>query len=192
MSAGVRGYGLIEMMIAIAIVAVLAVLGTPMYVSWLSSTRIRSAAESVQNGLRLARTDAVQSARPARFELAAGGAGWTVCVPRDMTPDTCASPQSTSQSHDAQDGFARVRVGATADAAVPLNSDVSTLPAGQKGVTFNAFGRVLAGTTALTKIDISSDAAGARRLVTSISPGGSVRLCDPALRQSEHPQGCEG
>ncbi|HVJ63608.1 MAG TPA: prepilin-type N-terminal cleavage/methylation domain-containing protein, partial [Tahibacter sp.] len=65
MSAGVRGYGLIEMMIAIAIVAVLAVLGTPMYVSWLSSTRIRSAAESVQNGLRLARTEAVQSARPA-------------------------------------------------------------------------------------------------------------------------------
>lgn len=185
-----RGYGLIELMASITIVALLTLFAAPTYSSWIVNSRIRSVAETIQNGLRLARTEAVQSGLPARFELTAG-AGWTVCVPQAATPGSCAAPQSTNQNYSPGDGAVRVRVGATTQANAALVTDVSTASAVGSGVTFNAYGRALGGTVALAKIDVSSESAGARRLVIVLGAGGSVRQCDPALKRSEHPQGCE-
>jgi type IV fimbrial biogenesis protein FimT len=184
------GFGLIELMIAVAIFAILVLLAAPIYAQWVANTRVRNVAETIQNGLRLARTEAVQGGQPARFELTAG-AGWTVCVPRGDTPGSCAAAQSTNQEFKPGDAAARVVVGGTTQSTMTLNTDVSGQPQIGGGVTFNALGRVQSGTNALAKIDVSSTGSSARRLVIVVAAGGSVRQCDPALKRSEHPQGCE-
>lgn len=184
-----QGMSLIELMVSIAIISLLVVLGTPTYSTWIANTKIRSAAETIQNGLRLARTEAVQAGAPARFEISSAATDWTVCVPAAATPNTCASAQRTIQAHVAADGTTSVRVGGSTTPGVALATDVSSTSASGKGVTFSALGRVV-GTTPLVKVDAASAVAGTRRLVTAISPGGSVFMCDPVLDPSVSPQGC--
>lgn len=190
MSSRSRGFSLIELMVTITILALLVVLGTPMYTSWIANTRIRNATESIQNGLRLARAEAVQRGAPARFEITSTGADWTVCVPNPATPSTCAAPTQVVQTQVANDGASNVLIGGTTDSLVPPTVDNSVNSVPGEGVTFSALGRSLAGTTPLVKIDASSTVSDIRRLVALISPGGSVRMCDPALSQATSPQGC--
>ncbi|TDR48564.1 type IV fimbrial biogenesis protein FimT [Tahibacter aquaticus] len=185
-----QGFTLIELMIALAILCLLLMLGMPIYSTWITNTRIRNAAESIQNGLRLARVEAVQSGRPARFEMQGTQAGWTVCSPAPTTPGSCAAPRSTKQTFNANDATGNVLVGGTTSRTVALNDDVSTQSITGRGITFDSNGRVLAGTVALAKIDVAAARSDSRRLVTVISAAGSVRLCDPQLSQSEHAQGC--
>lgn len=185
-----RGFTLIELMTALLIFCLLLLLGMPVYSTWLANTRIRNASESIQNGLRLARTEAIQSGVPARFQMSGTGPGWTVCVPANATPDNCSAPRSTLQTFDPADATGNLRVGGTTSRTTSLNEDSSTSPINGGGVTFDSMGRVLAGTTGLAKIDVAADTAETRRLVTAISAGGSVRLCDPQLDRDEHAQGC--
>ena len=46
-----RGMTMIELMVGIAIVALLLALTAPSFSSWIQSTQIRTAAETLQNGL---------------------------------------------------------------------------------------------------------------------------------------------
>ena len=48
---------LIEMLIGLVILGVLMALGVPSFFAWLQSTQVRNAAESIQNGLQLARAE---------------------------------------------------------------------------------------------------------------------------------------
>ncbi|GAA0705533.1 GspH/FimT family pseudopilin [Dokdonella soli] len=183
------GMTLIELMVAITIIGLLIVLGAPGYSTWITNTRIRNAAESIQNALRLARDQAVQRGTSARFELtsASGGADWTVCIPAVATPTTCASPLETVQQFNSAGGANLVKVGSSTN--LTYATDVSGTVSAGTGITFNALGRPT-GTTPVVRIDASTSQSGSRRLITVISPGGSVRMCDPALSQSTSPQGC--
>ena len=58
-----RGFTLVELMIGIAIVGLSLVMAAPSFSSWIQSTQIRTAAEAVQNGLQLARGEAVRRNR---------------------------------------------------------------------------------------------------------------------------------
>jgi len=61
------GFSLVELLVAIALIAVLVGLGAPSYQEWIESTRIRSAAESIQGGLQLARAEAVKRNTQVQF-----------------------------------------------------------------------------------------------------------------------------
>jgi len=184
------GFSLIELMVAITILGLLIMFGASSYSTWIANTRIRNAAESIQNGLRLARTQAIQRARPVRFELGSAAADWTVCVTAATTPSTCTGATETIQVQSAGDGVTGVRVGGSKDAGVDATTDVSANSAAGAGVTFSALGRAVAGTSPLTKIDASTTRTDTRRLVMLIASGGSVRMCDPSLSLSVSPQGC--
>ena len=184
-----RGMSLIELMIAIVIIALLVVLGAPSYSTWMTNSRVRNAGESIQNALRLARDQAVQRGTNARFELtsASGGADWTVCIPVRATPTTCASTPEVVQNFNGAGGATLVKVGTSTN--LTYSTDVSGTVSTGSGITFNALGRPT-GAPPVQRIDASASRSGARRLITVISPGGVVRMCDPALSLSTSPQGC--
>lgn len=195
-----NGVSLIELMIGIAIVSLLMVLGTPSFSLWMQNTQTRTAAESIQNGLQIARTEAVRRNVNVRFNLtdAGGTVAWTVdCV--NVTADCPAGIQSRSGS----EGGVNARVGISV-AALP-----SPIPAGQfdtplaagvglpAGVTFDGMGRVPAlnpnGTVNnddITRIDVTNVNAGVRRMVIVVATGGQTRMCDPVIALAANPQGC--
>lgn len=186
------GMTLIELMVGITIIGLLVVLASPSYSQWMTNTRIRGAADSIQNGLRVARDQAVQLGKPARFELtsASGLPDWTVCLPLAATPYSCTGGEVVQVFNSGSSTGTRVGT----STALVFGTDVSGTVSFGSGVTFNSLGRP---TTAplvapVARFDISSaQGSSPRRLVAVVNAGGSVRMCDPALTQSTiTPQGC--
>lgn len=170
-----RGFSLIELMIAIVIFALLAVLAAPMYSDFIANSRIRNAAEGLLNGVRLAQAQAVKQNTLAWFVLDKT-TGWTVHTfdIDDGTTDT------TVQS------FAFADQGATKVTITP-NGTATT-------VTFDGLGRILANADAsatLTRMDITNpDISNPRNLSVVVNTGGNgIKLCDPALASTD-PAGC--
>jgi type IV fimbrial biogenesis protein FimT len=191
------GFTLIELMISVSILGILLLLGLPTYRQWIINTRIRSATESIQNGLRVARNEAVQRATAVRFQLtsASSGADWTVCVLQPAaTACPAAATSSTLQSFAGADGTQGVQVGAsTAIGKLPVSAAPAAISGGVPGgITFNSLGRPSAfGTSSVLRIDVTDPAPASRRLVTTISAGGLVDMCDPKISFSANsPQGC--
>ncbi len=72
-----QGFTLIELMVALAIAALLLLLGMPSFTTFVRNSEIRSTSESIINGLRAATTEAANRNRPVTFSLKGSGADWT-------------------------------------------------------------------------------------------------------------------
>jgi type IV fimbrial biogenesis protein FimT len=194
-----QGVSLIELMIGIAILSIVLAVGMPMFGSWAQNTQVRTAAESVQDGLQIARNEAVRRNVNVRFNLtdASGKIAWTVCL---VVSDECGE---VIQQRVAVEGGGNARVGVSTVAPatpVPVTQYATALTAGagisgdgKTGVTFNGIGAVPVANIGadLTRIDvINAAAADARRLVVVIGTGGLIRMCDPAFALANNPQGC--
>lgn len=186
------GVTLIELAIGLVIIGILMAMAIPSFQQWIQNSQNRTAAESIQNGLRLARAEAVRRNAQVSFNLtdAGGQIIWNVgCV--NVTADCPA----TIQSQPAPEGAASARAGidtATPPSPVPANfysvavAPGTGLPA---GVTFDGMGRKVG--VGLTRVDITSTIdATARRLVAIVGTGGLIRMCDPLLSLATNPQGC--
>lgn len=193
-SAG-RGLTLLELMLVVAVAGILLMLGLPNFSQWLQNSQVRTAADSIANGLQLARAEAVRRNVRVRFQLtstaAAGLSDWSVSASADGgTTYTVAI-----QSRNSAEGSPNARVGSStaAQAATQANFDAA-IAAGTglpTGVVFNALGRAEAG--GITRVDVSSSilsAADTRRLVLLIVSGGQIRMCDPKLVLATNAQGC--
>ena len=200
-----RGMSLIELMVAVVILAILVMLGVPTFQQWTLNTRIRTVTESIQNGLRLARNEASQQGRYVRFQLASASS-WQVCLlpasaaSAEAATD-CSSATSTIQTWNSP-SMSTVQVGASKATSDVVSSSSSSstyksiissgVPA---GVTYNALGRPTAyGSSSILRIDVTAAQTSlqstSRRLVTTISPGGMVNMCDPAFTLSKNVLGC--
>lgn len=191
------GFSLIELMVTLAILGVLVALGAPSFGQWISNTHIRNAAETIQNGLRLARNEASQRGTNVRFELTtAGAADWKICQLATNAAATAKCGAITPIQQFASKGGAGnvVIYGSTAVADLTAQGTPLTSAAtANSGVTFNALGRTAGyGTASLLRMDADTTAAGGRRLVVTISAGGTVRMCDPKINFSaSSAQGCQ-
>lgn len=156
------GFTLIELMIAIAILAIMLLVALPNFSIWIQNTQIRTAGEAILNGMQLARAEAVR--RNANIEVQLDlASGWTVRV---------AGTGEVIQSRLAAEG--------SAAAAVTI------APVGTTKITFNSFGNIQTanadGTVPITEIKIDSPsiaAADSRELCILVRIGGNVRMCDP-------------
>lgn len=165
------GFTLIELMVAITILAILLFIALPNFAVWMQNTQIRTAGEAVLNGMQLARAEAIR--RNVNVELRMdASSGWTACVAGTGPACVAGTPE-----------FIQSRLAAEGSAAAL----VTVTPAGANTVTFNSFGSVATnadGTAAVTEIKIDSPAiaaADSRELCILVRAGGNVRMCDPQV-----------
>jgi type IV fimbrial biogenesis protein FimT len=173
----VKGFSLIELMIAIAVLGTMLALGMPVFGNWLQNTQIRTAAESVRSGLQLARTEAVRLNTSVRFVLTdTTESGWIVNPLNDPDRD----PPISARTH--------------ADGSV--NVTVSVQPVASNEVVFGPFGQVRTdqATPPLTQVDLSNplitSSDDRRDLRIIISAGGQAKLCDPKVSSTSDPRKC--
>lgn len=178
-----QGVSLIELMIGMIIIGILLSIAIPSFSSWIQNARIRTTAESIQNGLQLARAEAVRRNSLVQFSRGAGtSSNWTVgCTTPigDLNGDGVADCPAVIQSRSAAEGSTNVNISATADLVV-----------------FNGLGRVTPAGTPANDINIPTDgvcAAGAataglnKCLRIMVSPGGQIRMCDRSASTTATP-----
>jgi len=157
------GFTLIELMIALVILAIMLLIALPNFAVWMQNTQIRTAGEAVLNGMQLARAEAIRRNVSVELRMDASS-GWTARV---------ADTSQIIQSRLAGEGSAAALVTIT--------------PVGARTVTFNSFGSVATnadGTATVTEIKIDSPsiaAADSRELCILVRAGGNVRMCDPQV-----------
>jgi type IV fimbrial biogenesis protein FimT len=181
-----RGFSLIELMVGIVILGVLMATAVPRFSDWLRNARVRTSAEAMQNGLQLARAEAVRRNATVRFQLV------------NTIDDTCALDTAGPHWVVSMDNPAGQCASAPSDTAAPriiqvrnrAEGSVQTLvAAGQSALVFNGLGRLTPVPAANVAIDVSSTAGGTcvasggsvRCLRVLVSVGGQIRMCDPAL-----------
>lgn len=159
------GFSLIELMIAITIVAIFLMLAMPNFSEWLVNSRIRTTAESIANGLQVARNESVRRNSAVQFVKGAGtDSSWSVsCVAvTPGCPDT-----NTIQSRATGEG---------------ASAAITVMPSNGNTVVFDNFGMKTTpvGATISFAVDATSlPAAKSRDLRVTVDAGGNVRMCDP-------------
>lgn len=193
-----RGFTLVELMIGLVILAILLSTGLPAFSLWIQNTQTRTGAESILNGLQLARTEAVTRNANVRFTVTSTGGtvDWRVgCVTAvgDINLDLVDDCPANIQSRTAAEGSRNARIGASTGVPGAFGTAIASgtgLSSGTAGVTFTFLGR-MANSTDITRIDVTnSSTTDARRMVITIGTGGTIRMCDPAVSLASNPQGC--
>lgn len=206
---GTRGFTLVEMVVVMAILAVLLGLGMPSYRTYMANQRVSAAAEVFMAGLQMARAEAVKLNQRVEFAM-------TNEVPTVASVDTTNTSTSgrnwivrgvgNAIAADVTNGRALVAGGNTfvegksgaegGGAASSANSPISVVGS-LASVAFDGFG-MPAGLTSTATFDFTSSSgtcvaaatanctvAGTgggeiRCLQLRMSRGGQTRLCDPA------------
>lgn len=171
------GVTLIELLSVVAVIGILAALAVPSYTQMIQNTRIRSAAESIHNGIQVARTEAVKSNAPVQFDLRGADSAWTVCV-APAAPGACPDPDDATTIQSRSRGE-----GSSADVDV-VTSDVGPFIFNGLGILTSP---IPAAASGLVSIDIDNSAISAsdsRELRIVLGAGGTVKTCDPALSAS--------
>ncbi len=71
-----RGFTLIELMVTLAVVAILATVAVPGYQQMQTSRQLAADVNSILGGLNYARVEAVKRRAKVEFRVVAGGTGW--------------------------------------------------------------------------------------------------------------------
>ncbi|MDM0115275.1 GspH/FimT family pseudopilin [Variovorax sp. J22R133] len=187
-----RGFTLVELMVTITLFALLSVFAYPSYTNYIQSAQVRASAESVMSGLELARAEAIRGNRNVQFSMlntsrgvavtGGGGTDWSVMTALVATPTTF---DQNVQTRLESSSTSNARAGTATAVSATVASPGAGMPA---NILYTGMGR-LGTATAVRKIDFTG-AAGSRTLSIVLSPGGDVRLCDPALSMATNPQGC--
>jgi type IV fimbrial biogenesis protein FimT len=173
---GEHGLTLIEMMVTVTVLVIILLFSAPLFTTWNANTRVRSAAEGLQNGVRLAQSAA----------LSTNGS-----VTLRLTKDT----RPTKDSDKDSEGMNWVLLNSAGDVVQVKGGESLTnvtmaaeSPDGFGGeIVFGNLGQNDLG--GLAKFAFT--AAGADKpLKVIVTPGSRVRMCDDA-RTAGDPQACD-
>jgi type IV fimbrial biogenesis protein FimT len=196
------GFTLIELLITLVILGILLAVGLPSFSTWTQNAQIRTAAEAIQNGLQLARAEAVRRNTLVRFQLTSSiddgciisttGNNWLISLD---DPTSACGHALLNEEHPVSDTtnnpaprIVQLRPAAEAGGRVTVSADNAV-------AVFNGFGRLapIAPSTTPLPLSINIDDVGGlgtfRSLRVTVSVGGQVRMCDPALAAGD-PQSC--
>lgn len=193
-----RGMTLIELMVGVTLMALLITLAMPSFFEGMQNRQIRTAAESIQNGLTLARAEALRRNRTVKFELVSA-TGWRVgCDPVDTTVvDGEENCPETLQTRNAAEGSANAAV-----ANVQLDGAGAEVTGGvfAGALRFTPLGRVTVDTLpgghrAAFRVTnpnggtCQADGGEMRCLSVMVTSNGQVRMCDPKTTAPD-PRAC--
>lgn len=209
-----RGFTLIELLIGLVIVAILLAMGAPSFSDWIRNSKIRTTAEAVQNGLQIARGEAVRRNTLISFQLVSSldsscalstsGSNWVVSLTTSPSSKASAAglcdkapklpPADPATAPDGNDPYIFQKYDGSNAASVV------SVAAGQSAIQFNGLGRVNPVTGANINVDVNSTSASdckasggnMRCLRLQVTPSGQVRMCDPSIASSTlpDPQAC--
>lgn len=194
-----RGFTLVELVVAIALMAILLATVIPDVRDWVRGLKVRNAAESLRNGLELARMEALKRNAAVTF--------WTVADAGSRVPGNSCALSSSSPAWVVSVTDPSGSCGAAASltdapqlvqrsAAVENVNGLTVSASSATGaaatqVRFNGLGQVQAqaGIAAIQAIDVSLSGGGARRLRVQVESGGAIRMCDLDVAASD-PRAC--
>ncbi|HYD97327.1 MAG TPA: GspH/FimT family pseudopilin [Noviherbaspirillum sp.] len=162
------GFSVVELLIVVAIVAILSGLAAPSFSSILTNSRVRTGAEGILSGLQLARAEAIRRNTNVSFRLDSGAA-WTVAT---------VSPESVVQTRPAAEAGSNVRVNSA-------NNRTS--------VTFNPLGAAASyGSSTLTRVTVTpgTSGTGGDSYQIDVFAGGQIRMCNLAVTAAGDPRKC--
>lgn len=189
-----RGFSLIELLVAVSVLAILTAVAMPSFSNWIRNAKIRTVADAVQSGLRVAQSEAQRRTRTVVFfrtsskdcalaaTAAANGQFWQVrVVPDPLQTGDVAEPVQCGTLTDVSTG---VKLSASATALCFGADGRQTTMANPASIGVDC-------TAAAASYDIESEikVADARALRVTVSLAGAPRLCDPA-KASTAPDGC--
>ncbi|MDM0014131.1 GspH/FimT family pseudopilin [Variovorax sp. J22P168] len=195
----VRGFTIVELMVTIALLSLLMAVAAPSLFAWVRNAKIRTVAEGLQNGLRVAQNESLRRSRQVVFSLTDSKLGPTATA-ADAKADgnhwvIFALPSMGAD--DSSDGF--VEAGVLTDVASGVKIS------GPGAICFNSVGRLIANEAqTLTDVtggetcaidtprtyNISLDSDADRKMRVIVSPGGQVRMCDPNKDITKFSDGC--
>jgi type IV fimbrial biogenesis protein FimT len=170
-----RGFTLVELLVTIGVFALLAAMAVPTMRSVIENSHMRAAGQSLQNGLAMARAEAVRLNTQVEFVLTA--TGWSV---------------------NRVDGVGGGLLHQASGKERATGVTITPTPADSTRISFDAFGRRLAvnpsdASATITQIDIvatnPSGSPGYKPLRVQVTSGGLARLCEPAVASTE-PKAC--
>jgi type IV fimbrial biogenesis protein FimT len=199
---------LVELLVAMAILAFLLAIAIPAFGKWTQNMQIRNVAESIQNGLQQARAEALRRNTTVRFQLttstdntcalSTGQANWVINLGTDTTNPpfgACGKalmPLGDSVWNTADSPYMVQTFNASGSPNVTVASNGA---AASLLIVFGALGQVVSPTSS-TQWDVSNStgtcsAAGGSmtcmRIMVSVA--GQIRMCNPNLTAGT-PQGC--
>lgn len=184
------GVTLVELLLAITVISILFALAAPNLQTWIQSSQIRTAGESIVSGLQLTRATAVNRNTTTQFVLCGTDSTWNILAtsaPANATSCGAAiAGWELVQSHSGQEG--------TPNAVVATN----LAPPAPYTVSYSGLGRVTPIPAVNINFDISNPTGGTCKAAGGViscmrivvSAGGQIRLCNPLFSQSTNPQGC--
>lgn len=197
-----RGVTLIELMVVVALMALLLMAVMPSASAWIRNTQIRNVATSLQTGLQRARAEAMRRNTNVRFSLVTlsnsavmddscavkeDGMSWVVSL--DDPAGKCATAVSDETAPRILDKHA---TGSGSQSVVVHGDDAASGDAAF--VVFNGFGRPvdLTPATTLTTLNIDNNVPGDdfRALRIVVGTGGGIRMCEPKVTSSSDPRKC--
>lgn len=200
-----RGVSLIELMVGIIIVSLLFALAATNYSGWIQNQQIRTAAESILNGIQVTRSEAVKNNAQVRFVLCGlPASSWEVLAASAPAAAPAASlacgagsnaaaGEIRVQERSGQEGSRLAQVFATSQLVPIPVPPILLTPDGSTTITFNSFGRVVAnadGSASIQRIEVATP-AGDRPLGITVGAAGNTRMCDPSpLLAATDPRHC--
>lgn len=126
MNAGNDGFTLVELMVTLAIVAIVMTIGVPQLTQFIANQRVRVAASDIQGDLLFARADAINNQRRIVVEPVNGtnwDGGWRICVASTATSYNCTGSPEVLRVSQALGGHLKSCALPTSLANIAFNPD---------------------------------------------------------------------
>jgi type IV fimbrial biogenesis protein FimT len=188
-----RGFTVVELMVTIALLALLLGLAMPSFTTWVRNAQVRTVSDALQNGLRLAQAEAIRRHRQVVFyrtnastctaatDADNAGVFWVVRT----VPLVVGDPVEAVQCGQLADVASGVTI--TGATALCFNSGGRQVVNADPDIGGAACALDASGTSAFDVTSTNAD----RPLRVLVTLGGSVRMCDPAKTLSAStPDGC--
>ena len=193
---GPRGFTLVELMVTLSLLGILSALAAPSFSVWLRNSQVRTVAETLQSGIRLAQAEAIRRNRRVVFALTNAQPSPSAVVTAEENGKNWAIytiPQPGETAEFIQYGALGATggtVGITGEASACFNS-LGRLVTNSS--TETGTGAACALPTSLLTYDIEqadAELGTDRRLSVTVALGGQVRMCDRDRARSTSPDGC--